>query len=125
MRTLSTFDADRTNNQDLRLDGRGNLAVVSEIEDVRQRVVQRLRWSLGEWFLRTGDGVPYRQRVFTTGTSVGLASAVITEHILGERGVTAVLDVSAEIDFETRRMSYSARVITDFGDFTIEEPVDG
>ena len=121
MRTLSAFEPNQTSGQDIRLDGRGNLAVVTEIEDVRQRVVERLRWSLGEWFLQAQDGVPYRTRVFTGATSIGLASAVITEQILLERGVTAVLDVFTDINFTSRRMTYSAKVMTDFGDFDVNE----
>ena len=121
MRSLSALDPDKTSGQDIRLDGRGNLAVVTEIEDVRQRVVERLRWFLGEWFLQVRDGVPYRTRVFTGATSVGLASAVITEQILSERGVTAVLDVFTDINFTSRRMTYSAKVVTNFGDFDVDE----
>ena len=50
---------------------------------------------------------------------------MITEQILGERGVTAVVDVEATINFTTRYMNYKAKVITSFGDFTVNEETSG
>lgn len=120
-RTISAFDRDQTGNQDIRLDSHGNLAIVSHLEDIRQRVVEHLRWELGEWFVKAQEGVPYHTRVFGVSTSVGLAASVITEEILKERGVVSVVDVEAFINFETRRMTYRAHVVTDQGDFNLDE----
>ena len=120
-RTLSAFDRDQTKDQDIRLDSHGNIALVSHIEDVRQRVVEHLRWRLGEWFVKAREGVPYESRVFSTSTSVGLSAAIITEEILKERGVVSVIDVEAFIDFSTRRMTYRAHVVTDQGSFDLDE----
>ena len=122
-RTISAFDRDKTGGQDIRLDSHGNLAVAANIEDIRQRVVEHLRWELGEWFVKAREGVPYQNRVFGTSTSVGLAASVITEEILKERGVVSVIDVEAFINFETRRMTYRAHVVTDSGSFGLDEVI--
>lgn len=121
MRSLSAFAADSSIGQDIRIDERGNIAEAIGLEDIRQRVIESLRWQLGEWFLNTEGGVPYQSRIFSGATSVGLASSVITEAVLSERGVTAVTDVEADIEFSTRKMTYRARVHTDFGAFGVEE----
>ena len=34
--------------------------VLSGIDAVRQRVIERLRYHVGEWYLDLADGVPYR-----------------------------------------------------------------
>ena len=38
-------------DQDLQLDEHGNLLIVDGLEDVRQRVLFRLRFWLGQWYL--------------------------------------------------------------------------
>ena len=114
-RTLSAFAADETAGQDIRLDARGNLAIATGTEDVRQRVVERLRFSLGEWYLSVHDGVPYRSEIFNRSTTVGLAQAIVTEQIERVDGVATVSGVQAAIDPATRRMTYSAVVTTDDG----------
>ena len=121
MRSISAFSPDSASGQDIRLDSRGNLAVVDELEDLRQRLIQKLRWELGEWFVATSRGVPYRNRIFSRSISVGLAASILTDQIRSERGVTNVLDVEAVINFQTRRMTYRARVVSDFGDFVLNE----
>ena len=114
-RTLSMFDGD-SDHQDLHLDARGDLAVVEGIEDVRQRVHQRLRFFLGEWFLDVADGIPYREEVFTRPISAGLAAALVTDQISAVPGVTAVKSVDASLDALRRRFTYTAVVTTPYGE---------
>ena len=116
-RTLSMFGGDGC--QDLHLDSRGNLAVASDLEDVRQRVVERLRFHSGQWYLDTQGGVPYRQEIFTRPVSAGLAAALITDQISQVAGVEAVRDVVATINASERRLTYRATVNTPFGEMQI------
>ena len=124
-RTISAFAADdtRAEGQDIRLDARGNLEIVDGLEDVRQRVLERLRYWLAQWFLRVEDGVPYRPEIFQRSTSVGLASAVVSDQIRSVEEVIGVSNVVAEIDPVTRRMTYAARVSTTQGTMEIGETV--
>ena len=107
-------------NQDLHLDTFGNLAVVQDLEDIRQRTVERLQFWIGQWFLDVGDGVPYRSEVFTRPTNAGLAAALVSDTIREVEGVTGVRDVIASIDAPTRRFSYTATIDTPFGSTTVE-----
>ena len=111
-RTISAFEADSGSPQDLRVTPRGDLEIVSEREDVRQRVIERLRFWFGQWFLRVQEGIPYRNEVFTRPISAGLAATLVTEQIRAVEGVTGVSGVTARIEPEDRRLVYQATVHT-------------
>ena len=116
MRTISHPDAvGQLGGGDIYVDGRGNLALATEHEDVRQRVVERLRFWLGEWFLAVNDGVPYYEEIFQRPVSSGVVSRILVEHIRTVEGVTGVSDAQATIDPATRRLQFSATVATNFG----------
>lgn len=114
MSTISAF-APGVDAQDLHLDERGDLAVVTGLEDVRQRVIERLRFWRGDWYLDRTDGVPYIQEVFTRPMSAGLAASIVSGVIRSVAGVTGVRDVEATVDPVTRTLAYSARVDTVHG----------
>lgn len=109
--------------QDLQVDAQGNLVIVDQLEDVRQRVLFRLRFWLGQWFLQVRSGVPYRPEIFQRPTSVGLAAAVVSDQIRSVDEVTGVSEVFAEIDPLTRKMTYSATVSTRYGSMSMNETV--
>ena len=115
--SFSAFPGDDT--QDMHLDGRGNLALVRDLEDIRQRVAERLRFWLGEWYLESESGVPYRSAVFTRPVTAGLAASAVTEKIRSVEGVLRVSNVEAVIDPVTRRFRYSAVVHSEYGSMTV------
>ena len=123
--TISAFGSNQQarDGQDIRLDEFGNLAVVDGLEDVRQRVLERLRYWLGQWFLSVQDGVPYRPEIFQRSTTVGLAAAIVTDQIRTVEEVTGVSRVVATLDPVTRRMTYSALVSTEHGSMEIGETI--
>ena len=100
----------------------GNLVVASGLEDVRQRVIERLLLWIEEWFLDVSRGVPYPAQIFRRPISAGLAAAVVTGEIRAVAGVTSVVDVVSSIDPDTRTFRYSARVVSEEGPF--EVPVE-
>ena len=119
-RTLAGFAPGSSGGQDLRLDGRGNLAVVDGLEDVRQRVVMRLKFLFGEWYQNIGLGMPYRSEIFTRPITIGLAESIISNAIRRVPGVTGVAQVRVSIEPVTRRLSYMVRVQTPYGMATVE-----
>lgn len=125
MRTISAFAPDdhSADNQDIRVTSTGDLEIVDGLENVRQRVIERLRFWVGQWFLRVEDGVPYRPEIFHRPTSVGLAAAVVTSQIRDVEEVTGVANVVAQIDPLSRRMTYSATIMTVYGDMQIGETI--
>ena len=124
-KTISAFGNNQQarDGQDIRIDQRGNLEVVDGLEDVRQRVLERLRYWLGQWFLTVQDGVPYRPEIFQRSTTAGLAAAIVTDQIRSVEEVTGVSNVVATLDPVTRSMTYSARVSTTQGSMEIGDNI--
>ena len=115
MTSIAGFTAGSTEDHDLQLDAAGNLLMVTALEDLRQRVVERLLFWVGEWYLDIADGVSYRTDIFQRQLSVGLASAEVTAKIRAVEGVVSVSGVQAVIDATSRRFSYAATVHSAFG----------
>ena len=96
----------------------GALHIVSGVEAVRQRAVQRLRLVRGEAILRQDAGVPYLSEVFVRPPF--LAVAAITAELLRVTDIDRVADVSADLQ-PSRQMLIRARVYTTSGEST---PID-
>ncbi len=113
VRTLGTID------DDLALDANGNMQVVTELEGLRQKVQQKLRLWRGEWFLDTRAGVPYEQDILIRGVDPGLVTSLLNAQILAEPEVREIVEVSADLDRDTRVYTYTARVASIFGEMEI------
>lgn len=59
-------------------------------EEIRQRLIQRLKFFLGEWFLDVTEGLPYFQVIFVKGTSPDLIEGAFKDRIIGTPGVTTL-----------------------------------
>ena len=117
-RTISALSPD-VGGQDIRLTPRGDLEVVTDLEDVRQRTIERLRFWLGQWYAAYRKGVPYRSEIFTRPISAGLASTIVSDHIRTVDGVRQVKNVRARIDPRTRVFFYTATCVSNFGEFEV------
>lgn len=82
-------------------------------EAVAQAVLTRLRLFRGEWFLDLTEGTPLDQIIgkYTAGTY----DAAIRQRILATQGVTALVAYSSDLNTETRRLSVSATITTQYG----------
>ena len=105
--------------QDIELNGAGNLAIVNDLEGLRQKVTARLRLFREEWFLDTSRGVPYLQEILRKGAEEGKVAGIIDSEILKENGVTGLRNVSASVDRNTRTFTYAAQVSSIFGEFEV------
>jgi len=56
-------------------------------EEIRQRLLQNLRFFLSEWFLDKTVGLPYFQAVFVKGTPPEIVEAAFKDAIIGTDGV--------------------------------------
>lgn len=83
-------------------------------ESVRICVASRIRVLLGEWFLDTGIGLPYMQKIITKPADPDYTAAAIKACILATDEVTAINDFSYEYDKASRLMSVSCSVSTSF-----------
>lgn len=102
-------------NNDLYLDARGNIASVSNLEALRQKIRQRLKLFLSEWFLDTTRGVPYFQNILGEDINQSLAAQILTTEILKEPAVTQVKNVNFGLNDNTRQFKYSAQVDSLYG----------
>ena len=72
---------------------------------VVQRVRCRFRFWLGEWFLDTRLGVPYRERVLIKNPDTNLISALFRDVLATTPGIRAVEYFRAELDRPTRSLT--------------------
>ena len=95
----------------------GNIIVEKGIESVRQRVLQRLSFLFGEWFMNRRIGVPYIAEVFASGGG-GVAASILASHVAEVQGVDGVtildFNINAQRIFELR-----LSVSTEDGDFEV------
>lgn len=92
-------------------------------EDIRQRCIQRLKFFRGEWLLDRRAGTPWFQRVLTRPIEIGIVSAIIADTIANVEGVSAVEQVDATLDRETRKLRFSAQIRTIHGTITLGEEI--
>ena len=93
--------------------------IVDGATAIRQRIVQRLQFWLGEWFQDTSKGIPYLPSILgRRSDAVILLRQVITNQILDIEGVTAVRNITIEIKTSLRRVFYAADVDTIYGTVT-------
>ena len=114
MRSLSVTPTDSNDpGGPADLDG----TVVDDLESLRQRVDQRLRFPLSTWALDLSLGTP---SVLGHQVTDALAVRVIVDAVREEGGdeVLDVVDVVVNLNHDTRVLRYSMRVVSVYGEFT-------
>lgn len=96
---------------DLALVG-GTLAFVDGPQLVRQRLMSRFRFFLGEWFLDQRLGVPYFRDVLVKNPDLGVIRSLFRRLILTTPGVLSLTSFELLYDDSARTLSFdfSARV---------------
>ena len=108
---------------DLRLTDDGDLAIVDDAlsivdgeEALRQHLLIRLRFFLGEWFLDSRLGVPYFDSVLVKNPNLVLVRGIIRQAILTTPGVDSIESFDFTYTNATRRMELN---------FTVRRSDDG
>jgi hypothetical protein len=99
--------------------GTGSDFLANSPAAVAQAVQTRLRLFLGEWFLDTTDGTPWRTEVLGKYTSQSY-DAAIKARILRTQGVTQITQYSSTFDSGKRALSVSATIETVYGAVTVK-----
>lgn len=108
-------------NHDIDLTG-NNMSLVSGPDEYRQKIIQRLKMFLGEWFLDESRGIPYIDSVFEKGTPANEIESVFIEQILSVQGVIRMLKF--DIEFSTNReLSLDFTVQTLSGTLNVNEVI--
>lgn len=88
----------------------GRLVVVrSNVAVTAIKLRNRLRFFLGEWFLDTRLGAPYRQYLFVKNPNLAVARQVIRKIIEGTPGVAELLSLDATLDAKARKLTWTFR----------------
>ena len=97
--------------QDLRVDN-NNLRVERGVEDVRQRVTERLCFLFGEWFLHRSAGMRYVDGIFNRPDITDrLAANLIANEVAQVDGVFRATVLEYEVD-ASRKLHVRIRVTT-------------
>lgn len=89
-------------------------------EEVRQRLIQRLKTFLGEWFLDTTIGVPYHQIIFQKAVPNSVVEDLFKSEILATTGVTELVSFPPlEFDPVSREMEMDFEVATPYGEMAV------
>ena len=84
-------------------------------EEIRQRLIQNLKFFLAEWFLDKNEGLPYFQAIFVKGTPADIVEGAFKDRIIGTNGVNDLqrfepLDLNSatrelKVDFDVRTIN--------------------
>jgi hypothetical protein len=118
---------------DLLADNQGDMAIIDgEISFVTgqaaiaQHIAFRIRTFLGESRYNRSEGVPWYQVIFRPSTTNQARKFIITEVVLGTKGVTGCTMDDIDLDPQTRGATISGRAVTVEGevDFTLTVPIE-
>ena len=87
---------------------------------VAQAVASRLRLLSGEWFMDLAEGTPYVGGVFGKHTRESY-DPVIRARILDTEGVTSITSYESAFDGDTRNITLTVALETEYGPATIQE----
>ena len=99
----------------------GDLMIVSNGERVAQQVLITLREWLGEWFLKTSDGVPYLEYILVKNPNEAHVRQILTEAIENVEGVKKVTELEFVFNRILRTLTVSYEIATDYGFITKKE----
>lgn len=121
-RSFSIFQYDDNGDvieQDIHLDETGDLAVVSGLEELRQRAHCRMQMYRGEDIFDRSLGLPLQAQILERPFSPGIVSSVVTAELHNLPEIQNVQDVVVSV--ENRKLTYTAqRITSDFGEFELQ-----
>lgn len=93
---------------------------VDTAEGVAQNVVTRLSLWQGQWFLDISEGTPWLQQILG---KHNIVDQVIKSRILDTPGVTSISSYESIINPDTRTMTITATIETEFGQSNITSEI--
>lgn len=93
----------------------GDLSIVDNSDAIQQDLQQSLQLYLGEWFLNTTKGIPYKQQILIKNPNIDLVQADLVSAAMDVPGVTNILDFELNYDSTNRSLSVFIEVQTSNG----------
>lgn len=91
----------------------GDYQLIEGTEERAQQVARNLKTWLGEVFVDSRIGMPWRRDVFKRPASLSLIKARIRQMVLATDGVAAVLAIQLDFDSASRNLAISQLRIKD------------
>ena len=99
----------------------GDLMIVDNAERVAQQVLITLREWLGEWFLKTSDGIPYLEYILVKNPNEAHIRQILTQSIESVEGVKDVTELEFAYNHVLRTLAVAYEIDTDYGLITRKE----
>ena len=99
----------------------GDLMIVDNAERVAQQVLITLREWLGEWFLKTSDGIPYLEYILVKNPNEAHIRQILTQAIESVEGVKDVTELEFAYNHVLRTLAVAYEIDTDYGLITSKE----
>lgn len=99
----------------------GDLMIVDNAERVAQQVLITLREWLGEWFLKTSDGIPYLEYILVKTPNEAHIRQILTQAIESVEGVRDVTELDFTFNHVLRTLAVAYEIDTDYGLITRKE----
>lgn len=77
--------------------------IIRGVDAILQNLRIRLGMFLGEWFLNTDEGMPYRTRIWGNGRDLRIIRTIFRRAILSTPGIGAVEGLTVVLNHQTRR----------------------
>ena len=92
----------------------GSFVSLTGPEYAKQKIAQRFKLLLGEWFLDTTKGVPWFQSVLVKNPNLELIKSLFRDEILAVPGIVGVKDIEAMFtpSIRTLSLAYVAVYVT-------------
>lgn len=96
---------------DALFDDSGNLVLATGDDAIRQQMMIRFRFALGEWFLDTRQGVPYFSEILIKNPNLTRVRGIFRQLILTTPGIESIESFSLGLDSAVRKLvlRFSAR----------------
>lgn len=101
----------------------GDLVLVDESEEVAQSMTIRYRTWQTEWILDVSIGVPYLDKIFSTGISQQEKDTILKTVALSTPGVKDLIKYDYDRDEDTGDVTVTIEATTDDGDILVETTV--
>lgn len=92
-----------------------DLQLVTGIDQVRQKLENRLQFFYGEWFLDNTQGVKLYETVFVKNPNLSLIATMFKTAILDTQDVNSILEYNQTYDPSLRKLSVDFKVDTIYG----------
>lgn len=85
----------------------GDLSIVDGTDAIAQDLQQTLQVWLGEWFLNTAVGIPFKQQILVKNPIIDLVQADIINAAKNVPGITEIQEIAMEYDNANRAITMS------------------